>query len=251
MIVTKANIKEIDFLNGATIFIDKPLGFTSFQIVNGIRKKISKYINSKIKIGHAGTLDPLATGMLILCTGKDTKIIDSYQAQSKLYSGSFYIGATRPSYDKETEIESTYDISEIDENQILSVANSFMGTQMITPPAHSAIKVNGVRAYKMARKGIEVEIKAKEIEIYKFAIEAIKLPLIYFSIGCTKGTYIRSIAYEFGHRLSNGAYLESLRREQIGEYSVDNAWQYEKFIECIDDLTQRSISSSVIDTNNL
>ena len=151
MIVTKANIKEIDFLNGATIFIDKPLGFTSFQIVNGIRKKISKYINSKIKIGHAGTLDPLATGMLILCTGKDTKIIDSYQAQSN----------------------------------------------------------------------------------------------------CTQDLFIRSIAHEFGHRLSNGAYLESLRREQIGEYSVDNAWQYEKFIECIDDLTQRSISSSVIDTNNL
>ncbi len=249
MIATKINIKEIDFLNGATIFIDKPLGFTSFQIVNGIRKKISRYINSKIKIGHAGTLDPLATGMLILCTGKDTKIIDSYQAQAKLYSGAFYLGATRASYDKETDIDSTFDISDISEDKILGVANSFMGTQLIKPPAHSAIKVNGVRAYKMARKGIDVEIKAKEIEIFRFDIEAIKLPLIYFRIGCTKGTYIRSLAHEFGQRLFNGAYLDSLRREQIGEYSVENAWKYEDFLECIEDLTQRSISSSVIDTN--
>lgn len=243
MIVTKENIKEADFLKGCTLLVNKPLGYTSFQVVMNVRKWISKYINSKIKIGHAGTLDPLATGLLILCTGKDTKIINSYQAQMKFYSGSIFLGATRQSQDKETEVDQTFDISTISLDEIESVRKSFIGMQSMVPPIHSAIKVNGVRAYKMARKGEEVELKPKEIEIHEFEICSIDLPLIYFKISCSKGTYIRSVAHEFGLRLNSGAYLNTLQRDQIGDYKLSSAWQMVEFQEILSEMSTFPISN--------
>lgn len=231
MIVTKENINDIDFQQGATILIDKPYGVTSFYVVVNIRKVISRKINSKLKIGHAGTLDPLATGLLILCTGRDTKIINSFQAQEKVYSGQFYLGATRPSYDKETEVDQTFEIGSITDADIESVRKSFLGMQSIVPPSHSAIQVNGVRAYKLARRGIDPELKPKIMEIKSMDFNEVNLPIINFRVCCSKGTYIRALAHELGSRLHNGAYLENLRREHIGDHDVSNAWNFEEFVD--------------------
>ncbi len=200
------------------LLINKPVGWTSFDVVNKLRYKL------KIKkIGHAGTLDPLATGLLILCTGKMTKRIDEFQAQEKEYTGKFIIGQTTPSHDLETEVSEMKDISSISEEVIIQTAKKFLGTIQQIPPLHSAIKVDGKRAYKLARKGKDIELKPREVVISAFDILEIKKPAISFRIVCSKGTYIRSIARDFGNILGVGAYLTDLCRTRIGEFKLKDA----------------------------
>lgn len=221
-----------DYTEGKILLIDKPLDWTSFDIVNKMKYALKKRL-PKLKIGHAGTLDPRATGLLIVCTGKFTKRITEIQDQFKVYTGSFFLGATTECYDTERPVNQTFDISGITEKDILQNAEKFRGLITQTPPAHSAVKIGGKAAYLMAREGKAVNIKSREVTIYEFDITKIDLPHIFFKIKCSKGTYIRSIANDFGLSLNNGAYLSSLRREAIGEYSVEDAWQIEDYIQHI------------------
>ena len=214
--------------------LDKPYEWTSFDVVNKIRRCITqKTGQKKFKVGHAGTLDPLATGLLILCTGKSTKTIDDIQAQEKEYTGTFYLGATRPSHDKETEIDNTFDISNISEHQIHECATTFLGVQKQIPPIYSAIKKDGKRAFLKARAGKHIEMEPREVEISEFEITRIELPLLYFKVICSKGTYIRSLAYDFGIKLNSGAYLDSLRRTAIGSFRIEKALTVEQMEEII------------------
>jgi len=226
------SINEESFKNGQVLLVDKPLEWTSFQVVNKLRWQIKQRFKlKKIKVGHAGTLDPLATGLLILCTGNETKNIDSYQAQIKEYTGIFTIGATTPSYDLETTIDKTFDISHITPSLIEETRKQFIGTIQQKPPIFSAIKHDGKRLYDLARKGETAEIKSREITIFEFEITKIEMPNLHFRVVCSKGTYIRSLAFDFGKALNSGAHLSALRRTKIGEFSVDNAFSVESFIK--------------------
>jgi len=212
------------YQEGRVLLIDKPLNWTSFQVVNKIRWLIKQQFNiKKIKVGHAGTLDPLATGLLILCTGKFTKKIETYQAQVKEYTGTITLGATTPSYDLESEIDQKFDISEISEADILKNTQQFLGKIQQQPPIFSALKQNGKRLYEFAREGSKIEIPSRPVTITEFKITKIKLPCIEFRIVCGKGTYIRSLAHDFGKSLNNGAHLSGLRRTKIGEFRVEDA----------------------------
>jgi tRNA pseudouridine55 synthase len=203
---------------GRLMLINKPLRWTSFDVVNKLRYKL------KIKkIGHAGTLDPLATGLLIICTGKMTKRIDEYQAQEKEYTGKFVIGQTTPSFDLETEVTAPIDISGITDLQIREASKKFIGQLQQIPPAHSAIKVDGKRSYELARQGKEVELRPREVTVSEFEITSIEKPIIGFRIVCSKGTYIRSLARDFGNELGVGAYLSELCRTRIGDYQLEHA----------------------------
>ncbi|MFD1551602.1 tRNA pseudouridine(55) synthase TruB [Putridiphycobacter roseus] len=227
--------KKFDFKAGELLLVDKPLTWTSFQVVNKLRWKIRNKINvKKIKVGHAGTLDPLATGLLILCTGKKTKEIESFMGMEKTYSGSITLGATRPSYDLETEIDATFPTEHLTSEKIIAMANRFVGEQDQMPPIFSAKKINGEKAYDLARKGEEVILKPKRITISKFEITKIENNTVYFIITCSKGTYIRSIAYDFGKALETGGYLSSLRREKIGEFDVKNAMDIDAWLTHIE-----------------
>jgi len=227
-ITTKESIiKDLNFAEGAVLLIDKPVTWTSFDVVGKLRNSLKPL---KIKVGHAGTLDPLATGLLIVCTGKMTKKIDGFQAEDKEYTGTITLGSTTPSYDLETEIDQTFDISSITEEQIHQTALNFIGEQDQFPPAHSAIKIGGERVYEKARRGEDVELKARRINITDFKIEKIELPVVHFRIQCSKGTYIRSIAHDFGKALGNGAHLSSLRRTKSGDFHVDKAWDLMELI---------------------
>ena len=215
---------EEDFLNGQIILIDKPLEWTSFQAVNALKWAIRKKFNlKKLKIGHAGTLDPLATGLLIICTGKFTKKIPELQGQIKEYTGTFTLGATTPSYDLETEVNQIFPTEHLTETSIRNVPNQFLGEIEQVPPVFSALKKDGKRLYELARKGEEVEVQARKIEILEFEITRIDLPEVDFRVVCSKGTYIRSLAHDFGKALGSGAYLSALRRTKIGDYNVNNA----------------------------
>jgi tRNA pseudouridine55 synthase len=219
-----------DYKNGQLILIDKPLEWTSFQVVNKVRWLIRKQFDiKKIKVGHAGTLDPLATGLLILCSGKFTKKIDTYQAQEKEYTGTFTLGATTPSYDLETEIDQQFDISGITSDKIKMAVQQFIGEIQQQPPVFSALKKDGKRLYEFARAGEEVEIPMRTVSITAFEITNIDLPNIDFRVVCSKGTYIRSLANDFGKALDNGAHLSALRRTKIGDFSVDDAVSMETF----------------------
>ncbi len=218
------------FAEGEVLLVDKPLSWTSFDVVGKLRNTIKPL---KVKVGHAGTLDPLATGLLIICTGKLTKKIDLFQVEDKEYTGVITLGASTPSFDLETEVDHTFDYSGITEEQIYETAQSFMGELEQFPPAHSAVQINGERAYEKARRGEEVALKSRKVFIHEFEIEKIELPDIYFRITCSKGTYIRSIAHDFGKRLNNGSHLSGLRRTRSGDFHVDNAWNLEKLIETI------------------
>ncbi len=225
---------QFDFVKGEVILIDKPYDWTSFDVVNKIRCLIKYNLGiKKIKMGHAGTLDPLATGLLILCSGNFTKKIDEYQAKEKEYTGILTIGATRPSSDMETEIDKTFDINEVREEDIIAVAKTFMGDIEQTPPLFSAKKIGGERAYEFARKGIDMQMEAKDVSITEFEITHISLPEISFRVVCSKGTYIRSLARDFGEKLNNGAYLSQLCRTRIGEFSLNQAFSMEKIEELI------------------
>lgn len=223
---------EEDYKNGQVLLVDKPLTWTSFQVVNKIRWHIKQRFNiKKIKVGHAGTLDPLATGLLIICTGKQTKEINTYQGQIKEYTGTITLGETTPSYDLETEVNETFATEHITEALLKETTQQFIGNIQQKPPIFSAIKKDGKRLYELARKGETTEIKSREITISEFEITNINLPKVDFRVVCSKGTYIRSLAYDFGNALNSGAHLSALRRTKIGNFSVDNAVSIEQFIE--------------------
>ena len=224
-------MNEEDFRNGQVLLIDKPLNWTSFQIVNKIRWLIkNKFAIKKIKVGHAGTLDPLATGLLIICTGKMTKEISIFQNQTKKYTGTFLIGTTTPSFDLETKPNNKFPINHINEDLIINATKSFIGKIKQKPPIFSAIKKDGKRLYESARIGEDIVINDRDIEILSFNIPKINMPHIDFEIECSKGTYIRSLANDFGKKLNSGATLSKLRRTKIGEYSVDKSISIEEFI---------------------
>ena len=223
-----------DFISGQVLLIDKPLNWTSFQVVNKLRWKIRKSFNiKKIKVGHAGTLDPLATGLLIICTGKMTKQIDEFQGQDKEYTGTITLGGTTSSFDLETEIDKTFPIDHITSELIYSSTAKFIGDIQQYPPIFSAIKKDGKRLYEFARAGEHVEIKPRIITIKEFEITKIDGIKVDFRVVCSKGTYIRSLAHDFGKALNSGAHLSALRRTKIGVFKVDEAHSIDGFIESL------------------
>jgi len=221
-----------DYLAGQVLLIDKPLHWTSFQVVNKLRYEIKKAFGiKKIKVGHAGTLDPLATGLLVLCTGKMTKQIDRFQGQIKEYTGTLVLGSTTPSFDLETEINETFPTSHISEELIKQTTKQFIGTNEQIPPVFSALKKDGKRLYEFARAGEDVEIKVRTVNISEFEIIKIKGLNIDFKVVCSKGTYIRSLVNDFGNALQSGAHLSALKRTKIGDFNVSNAETVEAFIK--------------------
>jgi len=221
---------KFDFQQGEMLLIDKPYEWTSFDVVNHVRGFLRKiYGWKKLKVGHAGTLDPLATGLLIICTGRFTKKIDEYQGMDKVYVGSMHFGATTPSFDKETEIDNEFDISDVDIESLNRAAKKFEGEIKQIPPQYSAIKIEGKRAFKYARNNEDVVLKSRDVRINYFNILNINLPNIDFAISCSKGTYIRSLVRDFGEELGKGAFLTDLRRTQIGDFNVNEAYSLEDF----------------------
>jgi len=222
---------EEDYKAGEVLLIDKPLTWTSFQAVNKLRWSIRQAFGiKKIKVGHAGTLDPLATGLLVICTGKMTKQINTFQGQEKEYTGTFVLGGTTPSYDLETEVNESFRTDHITEELIHKTTQQFIGVIDQFPPVFSAIKKDGKRLYEFARAGEDVEIKSRQVEITAFEITEIKDLELHFRVVCSKGTYIRSLANDFGKALNSGAHLSSLRRTRIGEFKVEDALTPEVFI---------------------
>ncbi len=212
---------EEELKAGTVFLVDKPLEWTSFQVVNKLRWVIRKTHNiKKIKVGHAGTLDPLATGLLIICIGKKTKEIELFQGKEKEYTGTITVGGTTPSFDLETEIDQTFPTNGINEADLKAAAEKLTGEIEQYPPIFSAVKIDGKRAYEGARKGEEVKVKPRQVNISKFEIDTSDFPKVHFTIVCSKGTYIRSMASDFGKLLNNGAHLSALRRERIGEFSL-------------------------------
>ena len=227
-------IKADDYLSGQVLLIDKPLNWTSFQVVNKLRWEIRRTFKiKKIKVGHAGTLDPLATGLLVICTGKMTKNIDTFQAQIKEYTGTFILGGSTASYDLETAIDQTYPTEHITETLIHSATAQFIGEISQFPPVFSALKKDGKRLYEYARAGETVEIASRQVHISAFEITRINHLEIDFRVVCSKGTYIRSLAHDFGKALDSGAYLSALRRTKIGDFDVDKAISVENFIKAL------------------
>ncbi len=224
----------MDFFNGEVLLVDKPFRWTSFDAVNKIKHLLKKIPppedGRKLKIGHAGTLDPLATGLLIICTGNMTKQIDQFQNAEKEYTGTFLMGAITPTYDLESDPENLKDISSLTKEKIFECAEMLTGNIMQIPPAHSAMKIDGQRAYKRARKGQDVELKPRPVIIHEFEITGINLPEVSFRIVCSKGTYIRSIAHDFGQLAGTGAYLASLCRTRIGKFLLKDARNMEVLI---------------------
>ncbi len=216
--------RTYDFPAGEILLIDKPAEWTSFDIVNKVRHMMRQHLGiKKIKVGHAGTLDPLATGLLLVCVGKATKQINSYTGLDKEYTGTLFLGATTPSYDAETEVDHEFDTAHITKEQILNAAAGFVGTITQTPPAYSAIKVDGTRAYKMARGNEKVKLPEREVQVHEFEIVSAEIPETSFRVSCSKGTYIRSLAFDLGKSLKSGAYIRSLRRTRIGDFQVEDA----------------------------
>jgi tRNA pseudouridine55 synthase len=223
-----------DYQSGQVLLIDKPLNWTSFQVVNKLRYEIKQTFKlKKIKVGHAGTLDPLATGLLIICTGKMTKQIDTFQGQIKEYTGTFILGSTTPSYDLETEINATFPTNHITTDLIHQTTAQFIGEIDQVPPVFSAIKKEGKRLYEFARAGEDVHIKSRKITINAFEITRINGLNIDFRIVCSKGTYIRSLAYDYGKALQSGAHLSALRRTKIGDFNVNNATTIDAFLKSL------------------
>ncbi len=225
-----SNLTAEDFQAGQVLLFDKPLNWTSFQLVNKVRWLIRKNHNiKKIKVGHAGTLDPLATGLLIICTGKFTKRIEEFMGQEKEYTGTITLGATTPSFDLETEVNETFPTEHLTEEKILEATQQFTGSIQQQPPVFSALKKDGKRLYEYAREGTEVEVNYRTVEISSFQITNINIPEVSFCVSCSKGTYIRSLANDFGKALESGGHLSSLRRTRIGEFKVENSVTIEEF----------------------
>jgi tRNA pseudouridine55 synthase len=223
----------MDFENGQLLLVDKPRTWTSFDVVNKLRYALKKQTGKKMKVGHAGTLDPLATGLLLICTGKMTKQIDSLTGLNKEYTGTFFIGATTPCYDAEMPADKTYPTEHITEELLRQTTKQFTGVIQQVPPIYSALRVEGQKAYNMAREGEEVKMKSREVEVTEFEITRIALPEVDFRIVCSKGTYIRSIANDYGQALNSGAYLQALCRTAISEYRIEEAKSVEEWLEVI------------------
>ncbi|AEE19245.1 tRNA pseudouridine synthase B [Dokdonia sp. Hel_I_63] len=224
-------LTDQDYKDGQVLIFDKPLEWTSFQLVNKVRWLIRKNLNiKKIKVGHAGTLDPLATGLMIICTGKFTKRLHEFVGQEKEYTGTIVLGGTTPSYDLETEVDQTFSTEHITDEDIYAFAKAYQGNIMQRPPVFSALKKEGKRLYEFARAGEEVDISKREINISSFEITRIAMPEVDFKVRCSKGTYIRSLAFDFGEGLKSGAHLSALRRTKIGNYNVDDAQSLDGFI---------------------
>jgi tRNA pseudouridine55 synthase len=225
-----------EFAEGQLLLLNKPYNWTSFDVVGKIRNSFKPL---KLKVGHAGTLDPLASGLLIICTGKMTRQIDTFQAQEKEYTGTMVLGETTPSYDMETDADQEFDISHITEEQIKTACKQFIGDIQQYPPAHSAIKIDGERLYEKARRGEEVELRLRNVTITEFEITGIALPEINFRVVCSKGTYIRSLVNDFGKALNNGAYLSKLRRTRSGDYKIEDAWEVMELVNVIRELKEQ------------
>lgn len=225
----------MNFIKGEILSFNKPYGWTSFQVVSKVRSAISKKLHvKKMKVGHAGTLDPLATGVLIVCTGKSTKLTDELQSHTKEYIATLKLGATTPSYDKETEEDAVYPTEHITKELVETVLQRFIGTIEQTPPEYSAVKINGKRAYEFARKGKSVELKPKTLVIDSIELLECNFPEIVIRVVCSKGTYIRALARDIGRELQSGAYLTGLVRTRIGEYKIDECLDPETFNEWLD-----------------
>ena len=222
-----------EFAEGQLLLVNKPYKWTSFDVVGKIRNAFKPL---KLKVGHAGTLDPLATGLLIICTGKMTKQIDSFQAEEKEYTGTMVLGATTPTYDLESEPEQQFVTDHLTETQIKDACKQFTGDIQQYPPAHSAIKIDGERLYEKARRGEEVELRLRSVTISEFEITRIELPEVDFRVVCSKGTYIRSLVNDFGKALDNGAYLSRLRRTRSGSFNVSDAWEVMEIVNTIREL---------------
>lgn len=221
-------MNTFNFDEGEALLINKPLKWTSFDVVNKIRNATKAK-----KVGHAGTLDPLASGLLIICTGKLTKKIDDYQALEKEYTGTMVLGAATPSYDLETEVSERFPLSGITPERIMETAGQFRGEISQVSPAYSAIKLGGERAYEKARRGEQVIIKSRTIFVHEFEITGIELPEVQFRVACSKGTYIRSLAHDFGRAMDNGAYLSELVRTRIGPHTLADAWELQEFLGAV------------------
>jgi tRNA pseudouridine55 synthase len=220
------------------LYFDKPLGWTSFNLVNRVRGVLSRHLGvKKLKVGHAGTLDPLATGVMILCTGKNTKLIESFQYQTKEYVATIKLGATTPSFDLETEIDAEYPTEHITEELVQETLQKFIGEIQQIPPTYSAIKINGKRAYEYARKGDEVELKPKTLVIDEIELLDYTMPEIVVRVVCSKGTYIRALARDIGEALNSGGHLTALRRTRIGDIKAEDCLQYDDFIQQLNDKT--------------
>ncbi|MCF8302280.1 MAG: tRNA pseudouridine(55) synthase TruB [Bacteroidales bacterium] len=220
------------YQEGTILLIDKEKEWTSFDVVNFVRAFLKRMFRlKKLKIGHAGTLDPLATGLLVLCTGKYTKSIETIQQQTKEYTGTIQLGETTPSFDRETDVDQSFPIDHISDENIMEATKKLTGELEQVPPTYSAVKIKGKRAYQYARNNEEIEIKSKKVQVHSFEITRMALPEIDFRIECSKGTYIRSIARDFGKMLESGAYLSELRRTRIGDYKVEDAMSIQQFRE--------------------
>lgn len=220
-----------NFKKGALLLVDKPKDWTSFDVVNKIRFALRKALGiRKIKVGHSGTLDPMATGLLLICTGKFTKKLQELTGLEKEYTGTFTLGATTPSYDMETEIDEYFPTNHLSPQRVKAAVPQFIGQQEQMPPIFSAIKVDGQPAYKKARAGKDIKLQARKIIIHEFELPRIELPEVDFRLRCSKGTYVRSLAYDFGKALDSGAYLSKLVRTQIGDYRLEEAWNLEDLI---------------------
>jgi tRNA pseudouridine55 synthase len=230
---SNSKFRNFNFTEGELLLVNKPYNWTSFDVVGKIRNTLKPL---KLKVGHAGTLDPLATGLLIVCTGKLTKQIDTFQAEEKEYTGTLILGATTPSYDMETEVDETFDISNLTEEQIHANCAQFTGDIQQYPPAHSAVKINGERLYEKARRGEEVELRLRFVTISEFEITRIALPEVDFRVVCSKGTYIRSLVNDFGKALNNGAYLSKLCRTRSGNFRIEDAFEVLELVDHIREL---------------
>ncbi|MCB0651385.1 MAG: tRNA pseudouridine(55) synthase TruB [Saprospiraceae bacterium] len=229
------SLPQYDFKAGTILLVDKPLGWTSFDVVNKLRYTIRHRLGvRKIKVGHAGTLDPLATGLLIICTGKFTKKLNEFQGLPKTYTGTIQLGATTPSFDAESEINETFPTNHITPELLESARQRFLGEIEQYPPIFSAVKVDGVPLYVRARKGEEVEIKSRKVTIYDFKLTRVEGNEVDFEVVCSKGTYIRSLANDFGIALKSGAFLSALRRTKVNDFRIEEAWKLEDLIHYID-----------------
>lgn len=228
-------LPNYDFVNGATLLVNKPKGWTSFDVVNKIRYRLKRLLGVKnIKVGHAGTLDPMATGLLIICTGKYTRQLNDFQGLDKTYTGTLRLGATTPSYDAETEVDEWFPYEHITEAQMEAARLKWVGPIAQLPPMFSAIKVDGQPLYKKARKGEVVVVNPRPVVIHAFDIKRVALPEVDFFVHCSKGTYIRSLAYDFGKSLESGAYLTALCRTSIGDFELKNAWDMDDLMTMLD-----------------
>jgi tRNA pseudouridine55 synthase len=228
--------QQYDFQKGALLLIDKPLEWTSFDVVNKIRYKLKHKLGvKKLKVGHSGTLDPMATGLLIICTGKFTKRLHDLQGFPKTYTGTIRLGATTPSYDSEMDVDETFPTEHITSTVMETARQQFLGEIQQLPPIFSAVKVDGQPLYKKARRGEKVVVQPRTVTINTFDISTENVPDISFKVDCSKGTYIRSLAYDFGKACESGGYLTSLRRTKVGDFNIEDAWNLEEFIQHVEE----------------